>query len=765
MLFTLNQLSGASIASQAYVNQQISNLINSSPDLLNTLSEISNAINNDPNFNTSITNLISTKVGLTSNNTISGQNTFSNLPYYVNTSDQLINKNYVDTRFTNLLSNNNTFTGSNNFNSESGNIINRLFSTILSINNGNTRRNISNYFEVGMGQTSPYIFYDNSGKFGSINTNDSSLNWNIALNSVFTIKTINSVDENITGNGIVNNLYSNILSVNNGNTRRSTNDIMEIATSSTGNYLYYNNSSTFGFINVSDSNKSWFINQNGNLNIPIITSNSGSITTLSSNSGSITNLYSNILSINNGTSLRSSNDLFNVSISSTGNYLYYNNSGVFGHINTSNSNNSWSINSSGLASFPALTSGLSSLSTLAVGSSSVRGSGDLITVSVTPTGNYIYLNNGGVLGGYNTTGTPANFPWTINMEGLGSFRSISSLTGSINSLYSNILSINNGTSLRSANDLFNVSQSPSTGNYLYYNNSSAFGHINTSNSNNSWLINSSGNAQFPSLNTPSGTITTLASTTGTITNLYSDILAVNNNNTRRASNDIFEVATNSTGNYLYYNNTSVFGHINTSNSALSWYIDSNGLSSFKSSNVSGTSSIGTNLCIGSSGMRTSSDKLNVSLSSTGSYLFFNDGGTLGLYNTDSLSFPWFVEVDGDASFQSVSTPHLKATGKIKRERVVDSSNIYNVTNSTTSLTYLTDSGGLIVNLNVLDASNNFNMYEFRCTAANNVRFNANGVTLYDNLNASRSFISTTTQKYFKFHYIEQNGSYFYHQFV
>jgi hypothetical protein len=337
-------------------------------------------------------------------------------------------------------------------------------------------------------------------------------------------------------------------------------------------------------------------------------------------------------------------------------------------------------------------------------------------------------------------------------------------------LYSNILSINNGNALRSANDLFNVSVSPTTGNYLYYNNTSVFGHINTSNSASSWSINSSGAASFPSLNTPSGTITTLASTTGTITNLYSDILAVNNNNTRRATNDIFEVCTSSsTGNYLYYNNTSVFGHINTSNSALSWYIDSNGLSSFKSSNVSGVSST-SNLCIGSSSMRTASDKLNVSLSSTGPYMFFNDGGTLGVYDTNTSSFPWFVELDGDATFSTVnsptiSTPHLKATGKIKRERVVDSSNIYNVTNSTTSLTYLTDSGGLIVNLNVLDASNNFNMYEFRCTAANNVRFNANGVTLYDNLNVSRSFISTTTQKYFKFHYIEQNGSYFYHQFV
>jgi hypothetical protein len=40
MLFTLNQLAGASIASQAYVNTQIASLVNSSPDLLNTLSEL-----------------------------------------------------------------------------------------------------------------------------------------------------------------------------------------------------------------------------------------------------------------------------------------------------------------------------------------------------------------------------------------------------------------------------------------------------------------------------------------------------------------------------------------------------------------------------------------------------------------------------------------------------------------------------------------------------------------------------------------------------
>ena len=83
------------------------------------------------------------------------------------------------------------------------------------------------------------------------------------------------------------------------------------------------------------------------------------------------------------------------------------------------------------------------------------------------------------------------------------------------------------------------------------------------------------------------------------------------------------------------------------------------------------------------------------------------------------------------------------------------------------MTYLTAGPGttLIVNLNALDESNNYNMYEFRCTVAGTIQFNANGVTLYDNMNASRSSISTNQQKYFKFHYIERNGTQYYYQFI
>ena len=76
MLFTLNQLAGANIASQAYVNTQIASLVNSSPDLLNTLSELAAAINNDASFSSTMTNLIATKSSLSCNNSFTGSNTF-----------------------------------------------------------------------------------------------------------------------------------------------------------------------------------------------------------------------------------------------------------------------------------------------------------------------------------------------------------------------------------------------------------------------------------------------------------------------------------------------------------------------------------------------------------------------------------------------------------------------------------------------------------------------------------------------------------------
>ena len=48
------------IASQSYVNQAIANLVDTSPALLDTLNEIAAAINDDPNFSTTITTAIAT---------------------------------------------------------------------------------------------------------------------------------------------------------------------------------------------------------------------------------------------------------------------------------------------------------------------------------------------------------------------------------------------------------------------------------------------------------------------------------------------------------------------------------------------------------------------------------------------------------------------------------------------------------------------------------------------------------------------------------
>ena len=55
----------ASYATQEYVNTQISNLINSAPEALNTLDELAAALNDDSNFATTVTNQIATKLDIT----------------------------------------------------------------------------------------------------------------------------------------------------------------------------------------------------------------------------------------------------------------------------------------------------------------------------------------------------------------------------------------------------------------------------------------------------------------------------------------------------------------------------------------------------------------------------------------------------------------------------------------------------------------------------------------------------------------------------
>ena len=190
---------------------------------------------------------------------------------------------------------------------------------------------------------------------------------------------------------------------------------------------------------------------------------------------------------------------------------------MFGHIITSNSALNWFINSSGLGSLPTLT----------INSPNVRGCGDLLTVSVTPTGNYIYLNNGGVLGGYNASGIPSNFPWTIDMVGLGTFRSISTPVANITTDNVGTLNVSGtatinkvsiNSSMWSTADLFNAS-TLSTGPYLFIGGDATIGTYNTNNSTFPWFVEMLGNAQFQSINCPNTTTTSKLTVTNTKRNV------------------------------------------------------------------------------------------------------------------------------------------------------------------------------------------------------------------------------------------------------
>jgi hypothetical protein len=67
---------GAQAATQTYVNTAISNLVNAAPTALDTLAELSTALNNDASFATTVTNSIATKLAL-SGGTLTGQLTLT----------------------------------------------------------------------------------------------------------------------------------------------------------------------------------------------------------------------------------------------------------------------------------------------------------------------------------------------------------------------------------------------------------------------------------------------------------------------------------------------------------------------------------------------------------------------------------------------------------------------------------------------------------------------------------------------------------------
>ena len=79
-----------SAASTAYVTTAVSGLIDSAPDTLNTLNEIAAALNDDANFNTTVTNSIAAKLPL-AGGTLTGDLTITNATPTITFSDSDVN--------------------------------------------------------------------------------------------------------------------------------------------------------------------------------------------------------------------------------------------------------------------------------------------------------------------------------------------------------------------------------------------------------------------------------------------------------------------------------------------------------------------------------------------------------------------------------------------------------------------------------------------------------------------------------------------------
>ena len=89
------------IASTAFVQSAITNLVNIAPSSLDTLDELANALGDNANFSTTVTNDIAGKFSKSGNEQISGIKTFTVLPEcssVVTTANQLTNKSYVDSQ-------------------------------------------------------------------------------------------------------------------------------------------------------------------------------------------------------------------------------------------------------------------------------------------------------------------------------------------------------------------------------------------------------------------------------------------------------------------------------------------------------------------------------------------------------------------------------------------------------------------------------------------------------------------------------------------
>lgn len=102
----INNLAAPTLSSDAatkgYVDTAINNVIDAAPGTLDTLNELAAALGDDPNFATTVTNSIATKLALAggtmSGNIAMGGNTITGLATPVNTSDAAT-KGYIDTIF------------------------------------------------------------------------------------------------------------------------------------------------------------------------------------------------------------------------------------------------------------------------------------------------------------------------------------------------------------------------------------------------------------------------------------------------------------------------------------------------------------------------------------------------------------------------------------------------------------------------------------------------------------------------------------------
>jgi hypothetical protein len=180
-------------------------------------------------------------------------------------------------------------------------------------------------------------------------------------------------------------------------------------------------------------------------------------------------------------------------------------------------------------------------------------------------------------------------------------------------------------------------------------------------------------------------------------------------------------------------------------------------------NVSGTGTI-TKLSINSS-MRSNNDLFNCSTSSTGPYLFIGGDATIGTYDTNNSIYPWFIEMDGDAKFNSINCTNTTTTSKLtvtntKQNISTSTSSGFDLTTSTAQIIYLSYSGeSQFINFAALGPDYNFNIYEFRTTSTNVntvMRFRGGpSVCPIVDLNNVSSIIynDTLNRKYFKFQYI------------